>query len=107
MSGLLFNFVMEAVFRNLKTWLDKLNLKRSGQYHGIVIDRPEDRLTNLRFADDVLLFASNRADSAKMIADLNTESAKFGLKLHLGKTRFLTSSKRTLPTGISCRGLQV
>ena len=64
-------------------------------------------MTNLRFADDVLLIACSQADIAKMIADLRSESAKYGLKLHLGKTRILTNSGRTVPEVVHCRGLQV
>ena len=107
MSGLLFLVVMEAVFRSLKSRWNRLNAKRSGQYYGVVVDLPEDPLTNLRFADDVLIVACCRADVAKMIADLQSESAKYGLKLHLGKTRILTDSGRPVPEVIHCRGLQV
>ena len=98
---------MEAVFRSLKQRWNQLNSRRIGQYYGIVIDRPEDPLTNLRFADDVLLISSNRADVAKMIADLQAESSKYGLKLHSGKTSIITNSSRSVPEHISCRGLQV
>eukprot|EP00959_Pyramimonas_sp_CCMP1952_P173324 3621816-Pyramimonas_sp.AAC.1 len=54
-SSLLFVVVMEAVFRKLKVRWANLNHKRCGSYYGMVIDSPGDPLTNLRFADDVLL----------------------------------------------------
>ena len=46
---------MEALFRGLKEAWRRRNAKRTGVYYGIVIDEPADPLTNLRFADDVLL----------------------------------------------------
>jgi hypothetical protein len=90
-SALLFIAVMEACFGSLKRKWHDANKRRSGQYFGIVIDSTEDPLTNLRFADDVLLFAHTRQDVAKMITNLKDEAAKYGLKLHLGKTKILTN----------------
>ena len=82
---------MEVIFRILKARWNNLNARRSGQYYGVVVDSLVDPLSNLRFADDVLLFSSNPKDAAKMIADLQTEAGKFGLKLHMGKTVVLTN----------------
>ena len=87
-SALLFIAVMEACFGSLKRKWHDANKRRNGQYFGVVIDSSEDPLTNLRFADDVLLFANTRQDIAKMITHLKDEAAKYGLKLHLGKTNF-------------------
>ena len=42
-----------------------------------------------------------------MIADLHAESAKYGLKLHFGKTRILSNFRALVPEYIICRGLQV
>ena len=64
---------------------------RCGQYFGIVIDDPESPLSNLRFADDILLFANSSPDLTKMIAHLRDEAAKYGLKMHLGKTKILSN----------------
>ena len=61
-SALLFIVVMEAIFRKLKSRWRSLNVKRKSHYHGVVVDDPDDPLTNLRFADDVLLFSTCRAD---------------------------------------------
>jgi hypothetical protein len=90
-SALLFIAVMEACFRTLKQKWHGANQRRQGQYFGIVIDSPEDPLTNLRFADDVLLFAHSRQDIVKMISHLSEAAAKYGLKLHVGKTNVLTN----------------
>ena len=101
-SSFLFIAVMEVVFRRLKTRWRLLNKRRSGQYIGMVIDDRDDPLTNLRFADDVLLVACSRMDVSKMIIDLGREAGKFGLKLHMGKTKVLTTCSVNRPSSISC-----
>lgn len=57
-STLLFIAVMEAIFSNLENKRQQLNTRRTGAYYGLIIDDPKDPLTNLRFADDVLLLAA-------------------------------------------------
>ena len=107
-SPLLFLAVMEVMFRRLKTRWNKLNTRRSGPFYGIVIDRAEDPLTNLRFADDVLVFASTPSDISKMILDLSKEASKFGLKMHMGKTVVLTNrSEEDCPASVKCGGVAV
>ena len=86
---------------------NKLNARRLGQYYGVVVDSPTDPLSNLRFADDVLLFSSSPSDAAKMISDLKNEAAKFGLKLHMGKTVVLTNRAVGRPATISCAGQDI
>ena len=102
LSSFLFLVVMEAVLRKLKKRWQALNERRRGNYYWMVIDSPNDVLSNLRFADDVLLIASSRADVAKMISDLAREAAKFGLEIHLGKTRILTNKGGKRPSHIKC-----
>ena len=92
LSALLFIVVMEDLFRPLQQRWKRLNDKRVGQYYGVVVDDPRDPLTNLRFADDVILLATNKSDIVKMINDLTKESCKYGLKLHAGKTVALTNA---------------
>ena len=50
-----------------------------------------DRLTNLRFADDLLLVATTRSQITTMIAGLKKAAASVGLQLHMGKTKILTN----------------
>ena len=90
-SSLLFLAVMEVIFRRLKRRWHGLNTRRSKQYYGMVIDSMHNPLANLRFADDVLLVAASRADIARMISDLGKEASRYGLKLHMGKTRVLAN----------------
>ena len=107
LSSLLFLAVMEVCFRRLKKRWHRLNLNRTGPYYGIVIDDESDPLTNLRFADDVVLIANSRADIAKMITDLRKEAATFGSKLHAGKTKVLSTDPSFRRSPISCGGIDV
>ena len=106
-SALLFIAVMEAIFRKLKTKWHSLNKRRENKYFGIVVDDPEDPLTNLRFADDVMMIAGSRSDIGKMIKDLKAEAKHFGLTLHAGKTKVLTNSVVKKHFSIDCDGQAV
>jgi hypothetical protein len=106
-SPLLFLAVMEVVFRRLKTRWNQLNAKRRGAYYGIVIDSETDPLSNLRFADDVILLASSPSDIGKMINDLSKEAAKFGLKIHMGKTVALSNRSCNRPASVKCGSVEV
>ena len=77
MSGPFFFVIMQSAFRPLKQRWNLLNARRSRQYYGVVVDRPDGSLTNLRFADEVLLGSSNRADVAKMLPGLQGDSRKY------------------------------
>ncbi len=68
-SSLLFIAIMEACFRVLKTRWNNLNRRRVRQYYVIVIDLPDDPLTKLRFADDVLLVALSKQDAVQKSLD--------------------------------------
>ena len=68
---------MEVIFRKLKARWNKLNMRRGGHYYGMVIDNSSYPLTNLRFADDVLLIAASKGDVGKMITDLSKEAEKY------------------------------
>eukprot|EP00959_Pyramimonas_sp_CCMP1952_P400956 8401770-Pyramimonas_sp.AAC.1 len=105
-SSFLFVVVMEQIFRSLKRRWGSLNARRTGEYYGIVVDDAADTLSNLRFADDVLLLSSNKRDVGRMIVDLDTEAKKYGLKMHMGKTVVVTNSA-TRPATIRCSGNDV
>ena len=49
----------------------------------------DERLTNLRFADDILLIATPRDQLKSMIEDLEKHTAEVGLEIHMGKTKVL------------------
>ena len=57
-------------------------------------------MTNLRFADDVALLTHSVKDMEDVLNDLNEESGKIGLKMHKGKTKFMTNFQTTEPIEI-------
>ena len=75
LSPVLFNAALEAILRRCKRgWLEK--------GFGVCIDGDTQRLTNLRFADDIVLAALSFDDLTEMIGDLANHAAQFGLAIH-------------------------
>ena len=79
-SPKLFTAVLEDIFRNLK-W-DKQGININGR-----------KLSNLRFADDIVLFASSARELQGMIDDLNTQSKSVGLTMNSTKTKVMTNTQ--------------
>ncbi|KAG1652702.1 Cyclin-dependent kinase 14 [Nymphon striatum] len=75
-SPKLFTACLENVFRYLN-WT----------YKGILING--DRLTNLRFADDAVLFMESPQELQLMVEELRTASSKVGLEINLSKTKIM------------------
>lgn len=48
-----------------------------------------ERFTNLRFADDLVLFSDSISDMLTMIDDLKIESRKVGLKMNITITKIM------------------
>jgi hypothetical protein len=80
-SPLIFNAVLECVMRNVKA---KWTRKQYGLQLGHI---PETLLSNLRFADDILLIGRSLPQLKKMIADVVLEARRVGLELHPQKTK--------------------
>ena len=76
-SPKVFIATMEAIFK-------KMSLEERG------INIHCEKLTDLRFADDVALIASTVKDMEIQLDNLNEESKKVGLKMHKGKTKYMT-----------------
>jgi hypothetical protein len=89
-SSLLFIAVMQACFGKLEDKWHKLSQRRSGTQFGVEIEVGCRNLTDLRFADDVVLFAQQRADIEKMLQHLSVYAAEFGLEINFDKTKILT-----------------
>ena len=83
-SPLLFNSVLEMAMRKAK-------MKWAHNGAGFPIVEGEERLSNLRFADDVMVFATSLPEARDMLADLMKEAGEVGLEVHLGKTSFLSN----------------
>ena len=54
-------------------------------------DDDHDCLTNLRFADDVLLLASSKKQLRKMLYEFKKSTEKVGLRIHPEKTKILSN----------------
>jgi len=91
-SALLFIAVMQACFGELQGKWGKANAQRKGKQFGICLDATVRNLTDLRFADDVILVSQLRSDIGKMLRDLSAASAKFGLEINFQKTKVMTWS---------------
>jgi len=83
LSSLLFNSVTESLLRTTK---QKWQIKRWG-----IRTHPNDNttITNLRFADDILLLSTSLPHITAMLTDLSIEAGKIGLQLHPDKTKIL------------------
>ena len=81
-SPKLFTAAIQEVFKN-----SDLELR------GLDIDG--ERLTDLRFADDVALTTNNVDDMEQQLNILNDQSKKVGLKIHRGKTKSMTNFATT------------
>lgn len=83
-SPKLFTCTLEAIFRGL-SW----SKKRKG------ININGRLLSNLRFADDIVLFAKSATELQEMLAELNTKSAIAGLQMNPTKTKAMTNHIET------------
>ena len=80
-SPFIFNSVLEEVMRKVKAkWTTKGYGRQLG-YSDYTV------LTNLRFADDILLVGRSLPQIKRMIEDVQREGAKVGLELHPEKTK--------------------
>ena len=77
-SPKIFTAAMEDIFK-------KLNL----QERGLNVDG--EKLTDLRFADDVALIATTVKDLELQLNELNKESKKIELNIQEGKTKYMTN----------------
>ena len=63
--------------------------KKADISEGVNVDG--ENFTNLMFADDVALFNETTKQMEKHLNNLNSENLKVGLKIHEGKTKYLTN----------------
>ena len=84
LSPALINAVLEHIMRKVKA---KWKSRKLGIRVGVQL------LNNLRFADDLLLIGSSWVQVKCMLEDLAKEADGVGLKLHMGKTKILSTRK--------------
>ena len=82
LSPRLFCAVLEWAMRN---W------KQAGQHDGIQLQRNAQALTDLRFADDILLFALSLQQILSMLRSLVLHLRQVGLVLNASKTKLMTT----------------
>ena len=88
LSTLLFNALLEKMMRSAKKTFQDRKL-------GIQLgDTDESRLTNLRFADDVLLAARSLKQLGDMLLLVQSEASKCGLESHPEETKIISSTNR-------------
>ena len=90
LSALLFIAIMQDCLGKLEKKWHHANKRRKGDKFGLDISEEGPTLTNLRFADDILLMAQSKQDVRKMLEHLQALSAEYGLKINVEKTKILT-----------------
>ena len=101
LSSLLFNTVLQYSLKDdILRWQKK---KGMGIY---LSDHDRDCLTNRRFADDVLLFATSKEQLQKMMCDFKKSTEKVGLRIHPEKTKIL-SNQSSLSSDTKKRNLKM
>ena len=88
LSSLLFNALLEKLMSTVK---ESFMTRRLGIKFG---STEESRLTNLRFADDILLAARSLKQLSDMLLLVQGEASKCGLELHPDKTKIISSTNR-------------
>ena len=88
-SSLLFNTVLQSSLKEVtQRWQKKKGMRI------YLSDHDHDCLRNLRFADDVLLFATSKDQLQKMLCEFKRSTEKVGLRIHPGKTKVLSNQSR-------------
>ena len=77
LSSLLFNTVLQY---SLKDEIQRWQKKKGMGIH--LSDHDHDCLTNLRIADDVMLFATSKEQIRKMMCEFKKATEKVGLRIH-------------------------
>jgi len=85
LSPILFNSALENAMQEWKAEL-------SG--HGFALDEADsmERLTNIRFADDILLFGKSLEEAIDMIERLVRKLREYGLELNIKKTKMMATT---------------
>ena len=70
-------------------------------------DNDHDCLTNMRCADDVLLFAYSKEQLQKMLCEFKQSTEKVGLRIHPGKTKILSNQSSNIRKEIEIDDIKV
>ena len=83
LSPKLFTSALQEVFKKLPDSWQSRGINVSGH-----------QLTNLRFADDIVLFSTSSSELEEMLQDLSTASLEVGLSMNRSKTQIMTNSTK-------------
>ncbi|KAJ2948735.1 hypothetical protein O0L34_g7995 [Tuta absoluta] len=88
LSPKLFSAVLEEVFRDIDWNNSGLNIN-------------SEKLTHLRFADDIVIFASTSEELQQMLGDLDIASKSVGLEMNKEKTKAMTNGDSSIEIKVS------
>ena len=101
MSSLLFNTVLQySLEGDLKQWQEKRKGIR-------LSDNTEDCLTNLRFADEVLLFSTSLEKQREMLCEFKASTEAVGLGIHPEKTKILSNQDKVKAKEITVDNIKI
>ena len=101
LSSLLFNTVLQySLEKDLKRWQEKQKGIR-------LSDKTEDCLTNLRFADDVLLFSTSLERLREMVCEFKASTEAVGLGIHPDKTKILSNQDEVKPKEVTVDNIKI
>lgn len=92
-SPKIFSAVLELIFRRLD-W-DNFGINVNGE-----------KLSHLRFADDLILFAECPMTLEKMLQQLSDESANAGLTMNITKTKVMSNSSQKIAISVNNQQLE-
>ena len=101
LSSLLFNTVLQY---SLREDLDRWQEKRKGIK---LSDAAEDCLTNLRFADHVLLFSTSLNKLRDMLCEFKISTEAVGLGIHPDKTKILSNQDKVKAKEIEVDNIKI
>ena len=67
----------------------------------------KDRLTNIRYADDILLFGKSLNEITDILKILRYELRNSGLELHPDKTKIITTTTEICPEAVDIEDISI
>ena len=101
-------FVEPAFQHSVAIFLGRRSEAVAGKAKGIRLsDKKEDCLTNLRFADDVLLFSTSLEKLREMLCEFKTSTEAVGLGIHPDKTKILSNQDKEKAKEITVDNIKI
>ena len=101
-------FVEPAFQNSVAIFLGRRSEAVAGKARGIRLsEKKEDCLTNLRFADDVLLFSTSLEKLREMLCEFKTSTEAVGLGIHPDKTKILSNQDKEKAKEITVDNIKI